>query len=52
MTAPPLIAPPGDNPSLLCQDCSRQLFNWFLSRIDWRRILKEMQCATSNTRPR
>jgi len=30
----------GDNPSLLCQDCSRPLFRWFLSRIDWKRILK------------
>jgi len=31
----------GDNPRLLCQDCSRPLFRWFLSRIDWRRILKQ-----------
>jgi hypothetical protein len=32
---------PGDNPALLLQDCSRPLFRWFLSRIDWKRILKE-----------
>jgi hypothetical protein len=32
-----------DNPTLLCQDCSTPLFRWFLSRIDWKRILKEMK---------
>lgn len=32
----------GDNPELLCQDCSQPLFRWFLSRIDWRRTLAEM----------
>ena len=32
----------GDNPDLLCQDCSTPLFRWFLSRIDWKRNLKEM----------
>lgn len=31
-----------DNPRLLCQDCSRPLFRWFISRVDWRRILVEM----------
>ena len=34
--------PTGDNPDLLNQDCSQPLFRWFLSRIDWRRILAEM----------
>lgn len=33
----------GDNPDLLCQDCDKHLFAWFLTRIDWKRILKEMQ---------
>ena len=33
---------PLDNPRLLCQDLDRKLFNWFLNRIDWKRILKEM----------
>lgn len=33
---------PCDNPRVLNQDCSRPLFRWFLSRIDWRRILKQM----------
>jgi hypothetical protein len=32
----------GDNQELLCQDCHRPLFRWFLSRIDWKRIYKEM----------
>jgi len=31
----------GDNPRLLCQDCSTPLFRWFLSRVDWVRILRE-----------
>lgn len=31
----------GDNADLLCQDCHRPLFRWFLSRIDWKRIYKE-----------
>lgn len=31
-----------DNPNVLAQDCSRPLFRWFLSRIDWRRILKQL----------
>lgn len=31
----------GDNPELLCQDCDGRLFAWFLTRIDWKRILKE-----------
>ena len=31
----------GDNEVLLCQDCSTPLFRWFLSRIDWVRILKQ-----------
>jgi len=26
---------------LLCQDCSTPLFRWFLTRIDWVRILKQ-----------
>ena len=34
--------PKGDNPELLCQDCSQPLFRWFLSRIDWRRTLVEL----------
>jgi len=33
----------GDNTSLLCQDCHRPLFRWFLSRIDWVRILKQQE---------
>jgi hypothetical protein len=36
-----------DNPRVLCQDCSRPLFRWFLSRIDWRRILKQMTIAAA-----
>lgn len=36
------MRPAIDNQRLLCQDCSRPLFRWFLSRIDWRRILKQM----------
>ena len=31
----------GDNADLLCQDCYVPLFRWFLSRVDWVRILKE-----------
>ena len=31
----------GDNLRVLCQDCSTPLFRWFLSRIDWMRILKQ-----------
>lgn len=31
-----------DNQQVLNQDCSRPLFRWFLSRIDWKRILKTM----------
>ena len=31
-----------DNHELLLQDCNRPLFRWFLGRIDWKRILKEM----------
>jgi hypothetical protein len=31
-----------DNPALLCQDLYQPLFRWFLNRIDWMRILKEM----------
>ena len=31
-----------DNPALLCQDMNYKLFMWFVSRIDWKRILKEM----------
>lgn len=30
----------GDNADLLCQDCYVPLFRWFLSRVDWVRILK------------
>jgi len=30
----------GDNAELLCQDCYVPLFRWFLSRVDWVRILK------------
>jgi len=33
----------GDNPNVLCQDCSVPLFRWFLSRVDWVRILKSSQ---------
>ena len=33
----------GDNSVLLCQDCSTPLFRWFLSRVDWVRVLKEMK---------
>jgi hypothetical protein len=33
----------GDNPALLCQDCHVPLFRWFLSRVDWMRILKQME---------
>ena len=33
----------GDNPKLLCQDCNEKLFRWFQTRIDWMRILKEME---------
>jgi hypothetical protein len=32
---------------LLLQDCNRKLFNWFLSRIDWKRILKELATTTT-----
>jgi len=32
----------GDNSALLCQDCNQPLFRWFLSRVDWMRILKQM----------
>ncbi len=32
----------GDNPRLLCQDCSVPLFRWFLSRIDSMRVLKQL----------
>lgn len=31
----------GDNAELLCQDCYVPLFRWFLSRVDWVRILKQ-----------
>ena len=31
-----------DNARLLCQDINHKLFMWFLTRIDWKRILKEM----------
>ena len=31
----------GDNAELLCQDCNVPLFRWFLSRVDWVRILKQ-----------
>ena len=31
----------GDNADLLCQDCYVPLFRWFLSRVDWVRILKQ-----------
>lgn len=34
--------PKGDNPDLLCQDCSQPLFRWFLSRVDWTRTLAVM----------
>ena len=37
----------GDNPDLLCQDCSQPLFRWFLGRIDWKRTLKEMTWKTT-----
>jgi hypothetical protein len=30
----------GDNEVLLCQDCNTPLYRWFLTRIDWVRILK------------
>lgn len=30
----------GDNEVLLCQDCYVPLYRWFLTRIDWMRILK------------
>jgi len=33
----------GDNEVLLCQDCSTPLYRWFLSRIDWVRILKQQR---------
>lgn len=33
----------GDNLRVLCQDCSTPLFRWFLSRIDWMRILKQQE---------
>jgi len=36
------VNPKGDNPELLCQDCSQPLFRWFLSRIGWTRTLAEM----------
>ena len=36
----------GDNPELLCQDCDGRLFAWFLTRIDWKRILKEKQMTS------
>lgn len=35
----------GDNPALLCQDLDRRLFNWFLTRAGWLRVLKEMRNA-------
>ncbi len=38
----------GDNPRLLCQDCHQPLFRWFLSRIDWMRVLKEMEANNVN----
>jgi hypothetical protein len=31
----------GDNHDLLCQDCCTALFRWFMTRVDWVRILKE-----------
>jgi len=40
---------PCDNARVLCQDCSRPLFRWFLTRIDWRRILKLLD---TNQEPR
>jgi hypothetical protein len=39
---------PGDNYDLLCQDCNRKLFNWFLSRIDWQRILKNASSSAKD----
>lgn len=41
-TPSPESVDPKDNEALLLQDCSRPLFRWFLSRIDNRRILKEV----------
>ena len=32
----------GDNPRLLCQDCSTPLFRWFLSRVEWVGMLKQI----------
>jgi hypothetical protein len=36
------MTPEGDNQNLLCQDCNRRLFRWFFTRIDWKRVLKEL----------
>lgn len=36
----------GDNADLLCQDCYVPLFRWFLSRVDWVRILKQQKEET------
>jgi hypothetical protein len=36
------MTPNLDNHRLLCQDCSTPLFRWFLTRIDWKRTLKEL----------
>ena len=35
-----MTASSGDNEVLLCQDCNTPLYRWFLTRIDWVRILK------------
>jgi|Laugrespbdmm15sn_2_1035079.scaffolds.fasta_scaffold24388_4 hypothetical protein len=38
----------GDNEVLLCQDCNTPLYRWFLTRIDWMRILKQQLKEKSN----
>ena len=39
----------GDNSILLCQDCHQPLFRWFLSRVDWVRILKQMESTSKES---
>lgn len=34
------MTPEGDNPRLLCQDCSRPLFRWFMTKAGWISALK------------
>jgi hypothetical protein len=38
----------GDNEVLLCQDCNTPLYRWFLTRIDWVRILKLQRKEQAN----